>query len=277
MDKQRFFELTSSPEVITATDTALLSDLIEDYPYFHTAYLLLVYHLKAGANENFSQALHDYALHVANRKVLFNLINSNTETSKIIQANTILQQENVISNDIAEFQLEESTPVFQIEEQEPALDLNIPDSLIELEEPLNIIEDSLEMAKVVEFDLASTSDTNVTDHAHDLIDDFLSFLESPTDKEEKETLDQVSLIDKFITENPAFTPNKLILNNQQEDISVGSIAEDEELASETLAQVFESQKLYDKAIVIYEKLILKFPEKSTYFASRIEELRIKFK
>jgi hypothetical protein len=277
MDKQRFFELASSPEVITETDTALLSDLIKDYPYFHTAYLLLVYNLKAGANESFSQALHDYALHVANRKVLFNLVNHSAATSKSIQANTNLQLENPISNDIVEFQMEESTPASQIEEQEPALDLNIPDSLIELEEPLNLIEDPREMPTVVEFDLASTSDTDVSDHSHDLIDDFLSFLESPTAREEKETLDQVSLIDKFITENPAFTPNKLILNDQQEDISVGSIAEDEELASETLAQVFESQKLFDKAIVIYEKLILKFPEKSTYFASRIEELRIKFK
>ncbi|MBP5259544.1 MAG: hypothetical protein J6Z12_02775 [Paludibacteraceae bacterium] len=42
--------------------------------------------------------------------------------------------------------------------------------------------------------------------------------------------------------------------------------------TETLANIYIRQKRYEKAIGIFEKLNLKYPEKSTYFASRIKEI-----
>jgi hypothetical protein len=48
-----------------------------------------------------------------------------------------------------------------------------------------------------------------------------------------------------------------------------------DLVSETLAQIYADQMLYEKAISTYRKLSLKVPEKSTYFADRIRELEKK--
>ncbi len=52
-----------------------------------------------------------------------------------------------------------------------------------------------------------------------------------------------------------------------------SVSTDISLPTETLAIVFEKQGKIAKAIEVYEKLILKYPEKSSTFASRIDELK----
>ena len=48
---------------------------------------------------------------------------------------------------------------------------------------------------------------------------------------------------------------------------------DENFYTETLAKIYASQELYDRAIEVYDKLILLYPEKSVYFASLKENLK----
>ncbi len=48
-------------------------------------------------------------------------------------------------------------------------------------------------------------------------------------------------------------------------------ASDEIFYTETLARIYGEQELHQMAIDIYEKLILLYPEKSTYFAALIQE------
>lgn len=79
------------------------------------------------------------------------------------------------------------------------------------------------------------------------------------------------LIDVFLKTAPRIVPPKDI-PAEQEDISVDSVKEPDDVATELLAQIFVEQKLFSKAIAVYEKLCLKYPEKSAYFAGQIEEI-----
>ena len=56
-------------------------------------------------------------------------------------------------------------------------------------------------------------------------------------------------------------------------IAERSITQSDDLASETLAELYIRQQQYDKAIDMYERLMLVFPEKSGFFAERIETLK----
>ena len=58
-----------------------------------------------------------------------------------------------------------------------------------------------------------------------------------------------------------------------EQVIQQSIRENPDLASETLAELLVAQMQYEKAISVYERLILKFPGKSSFFAEKISNLK----
>jgi hypothetical protein len=88
------------------------------------------------------------------------------------------------------------------------------------------------------------------------------------------TTSQQSLIDAFIDANPRISPPKPIdAKAEIEDISLASLKEPEDAVSEQLALIYISQGLSERAILIYEKLSLIYPEKSIYFAGQIQKIR----
>lgn len=109
--------------------------------------------------------------------------------------------------------------------------------------------------------------------------DFFAWLSNP--KRKPEEVNQITeeskeknktLIDTFIKKKPSiqrpkadfFTPINAAKKSEVFPL---------EMATETLAKIYTNQGNLEGAIGIYEKLQLKFPEKSAYFAALIEEIR----
>ncbi len=85
-------------------------------------------------------------------------------------------------------------------------------------------------------------------------------------------LDKFGLINQFIEKQPSisrpkqefYSPERAMKRSEEFSTSI---------VTETLANIFRTQGHFEKAIISYQKLQLKFPEKSTYFASLIEQIK----
>ncbi len=93
--------------------------------------------------------------------------------------------------------------------------------------------------------------------------------ETPGDIMPAEELTSGNLIDSFLKSNPKIIPGDI---KYEVDLSE-SLQEDPDIATETLADIYAMQGHKDKAIEIYEHLILKYPEKHIYFAAQIDRLK----
>ena len=92
-----------------------------------------------------------------------------------------------------------------------------------------------------------------------------------TEPEEKNLLaKKLDMIDRFIESNPKIAPARSIPAPANIERSV---EDNSSLMTETLARVYLEQKKYSKAIQAYEILILKYPEKSVFFADRISDIK----
>ncbi|WP_018477827.1 tetratricopeptide repeat protein [Pontibacter roseus] len=86
---------------------------------------------------------------------------------------------------------------------------------------------------------------------------------------------QLDIIDQFLKLNPRLKTmaNMKLKPEPQEDLSLKSSKIKKGMASENLANIFLKQGKTKKALKIYEQLILKYPEKKSYFAQQIEKLQ----
>ncbi|MFY0652621.1 MAG: tetratricopeptide repeat-containing protein [Cyclobacteriaceae bacterium] len=86
--------------------------------------------------------------------------------------------------------------------------------------------------------------------------------------------EQENIIDQFISTNPSIGSLKADpADGEVYDLTERSNEFPEGVATENIAQIFESQGKVEKAISIYEQLILINPEKKSYFATRIKNLK----
>ena len=97
--------------------------------------------------------------------------------------------------------------------------------------------------------------------------------EKPKISVKKEKKDVNDLIENFIINQPRIKAKRVPDDHPIEDLAQKSAIDKEEIVSETLGKIYLKQGNFQKAIKTYEKLSLKFPEKSSYFAAQIENIK----
>ncbi|KIO52911.1 tetratricopeptide repeat protein [Flavobacterium hibernum] len=157
--------------------------------------------------------------------------------------------------------------------------------VIEVPETVKIAEENLEIGKPLDFSVnekhsfqewLNLSRTEPIDRTNEnpreeIKETTESIAEANAIEEEKKK--KAELIDKFIETNPKISPVKQTTTAPAAQFDLNK-EENSYLMTETLARVYLEQKKYTKAIQAYEILILKYPEKISFFADRISDIKI---
>lgn len=279
--------------------TRQLEEVLGAYPWFQAARAL---HLKGLKNLNsykYNQALKVTAACTADREVLFDFITSEAFLQNQI-AETLSGKASLLEQEIVSEEVEPNTgrdtglvekdadsPLPRsAEEAERILDPKLfrsvnpeVDQSIDLEKEQKKAREALELGKPLAFQkderhsfsqwLQLTSFRRPPGEAPE--DDRAGTQETKA-PDDPERLRKFELIDRFIAVNPKIVPQR-DKEGVEVDLSSSAKIDREELMTETLARVYLEQGKYKNAIQAYRILILKYPEKSSFFANQIEAIK----
>ena len=289
MNKDKFFELVENPLIMSQYDVSDLKELVEDYPYFHTAHLLLLKGLHQENSLKFDHQLQKSAINIPDRRKLYRLLfyANHLFESKLGTKEEIRAEENLIevitdpdTLKVKEDSIELLHFNFEEKEKKETEDFDKKDDLLEYEYSSDY---SNTLLSPDYFSAYHIEDNEPIDEVYlnsfYTFDEWLKMLKNkkastlPDIKIEskKKENHQFELIDNFIKESPRIQPSK----DEVKEIKTKneeSLKEKSDFITETLANIYVKQGHYDKAISAYQKLSLKYPEKNSYFADQIQKL-----
>jgi hypothetical protein len=100
---------------------------------------------------------------------------------------------------------------------------------------------------------------------------FMEWLEVVDTKNENKTPSKFDWIDKFVSSNPKIGVVKK--TGPKKDLSKEKPLSKNKIMTETLAHLYWKQKKYDEAKKAFKILSLKYPEKSSLFATHIKKIK----
>jgi hypothetical protein len=306
MNRQQFHNYMKNPANLDGDSLAELEDLLQEYPYFQAARMLYVRNLKNLDNIKFNKQLKLAAAYINNRQYLFGLLNDIgfDENGNFYPVNIDYQIDErhteqdsdstdkllALADESAEVRIQASSdPIqqysksFYVQELEKFipvadLDLLLFDFPVEDKEVLDFdFDNKLPELEATMQDQDTIDDKPDTDSkgitTRDLIEQFIQHdIQSDEETKPAEQAKRMELIDDFIRINPKM-PRPVEQTERSEDISLSSLKESDAFMTETLAEIYLKQGYYYKALQVYEKLSLKYPEKSVYFATQIQNIK----
>ena len=252
-----YTEALNNPNQNSPLMALTLQKIIEKYPYLQSARVLHLKQLFDADSRLYNFQLKQTAAYTTDRAVLFDFITNENFVSlqnKLFQSKTDFLK-NITVNQIEVVPFQSNTT--------STLENSIRTS-IELASENSNTNAPLQIGKPLRFSAAEK-------HS------FQEWLQlsrlQPIVREENQVKSKTNhddLIDKFIASNP-----KIPALDKSDFIPTKptSIEENGYLMTETLARVYVEQKKYLKAVQAYEILILKYPEKSSYFAHQISDIK----
>jgi tetratricopeptide (TPR) repeat protein len=309
LNSDQLAKYLANPGLLSAWSMKEIQLLTDQYPFFQTARLLEVKNCHVAGSFDFKSKLNFCAAYVTDRKILFALINpweskpaSYGTSGKAERERKPTLQENIADVLVAQLDITRSlnpneaelkpnialdikkeygeAETFEEDKTDQATDNSLlwldesepvpvqsvveePSNALKIDEPADLIdlEDNITAEPILasgEMDADQQGET-VSEKNEKLIPDA------------ETSVSNHELINRFIETSPHLSPPAE--TDQPVDISADSIREDEGFLTDTLAKIYIKQGYYAKAIFAYEKLLLKFPEKSAYFAAQIEAIK----
>ncbi len=260
--------LLNKPDAINERYADTLDQVLEAFPYFQSARVLKLKHLYNQDSFNYNNTLKQTAAYTTDRGILFDFITSDSFVSvqkglyekkleELMNMSVVGSEVVIVEHKVSQAELLEQSILTSIKEATTP------------EEAQAVAQ--LEIGKPLEFNKTerhSFQEWLQLSRLKPIVRTEEAAKEEPVSDEKRKKLD---LIDKFIESNPKIKP----VAKDAIVPTVEPIVEDTSfLMTETLARVYLEQKKYSKAIQAYEILILKYPEKSSFFANRISDIKI---